>query len=91
MSLSRREFLTHSGIAVAGAAVFSRAAGLNASPMNQPIGFQAYEIIPDLNKDWDGTWKQMAGIGYNFIDALTSPPYITPTRTAKDLRAVIES
>ena len=91
MNSNRRQFLGRTGAALIGAAWLSRSDELGASPMNQPIGFQAYEIIPDLNKDWDGTWKKMAGIGYNFIDALTSAPYITPTRTAKDLRGVIES
>jgi sugar phosphate isomerase/epimerase len=90
MSTSRRQFLSRSGVALAGAAVLLKSEWLRASPMNQPIGFQAYEIIPDLNKDWDGTWKKMAGFGYSFIDLVVTPPYVSPTRTAKDLRTAIE-
>lgn len=36
--------------------------------MNQPLGFQCYEIFPDLITDWEGTWKKMAGFGYDFVD-----------------------
>jgi sugar phosphate isomerase/epimerase len=91
MTISRRRFLNQSGLALASAAWLAHEKSLHASPWGQPLGFQAYEIIPDLNKDWDGTLKKMVAIGYNFIDALTSPPYISPTRTAKDLRAVFDS
>ena len=54
--------------------------------MNLPIGFQAYEIIADLNKDWVGTLKKMSGFGYKHIDMVMTGPYAA--RTAKDLKAI---
>jgi sugar phosphate isomerase/epimerase len=88
MQTTRRAFLGQSGMAIAGAAFASRAAVANASPMNLPIGFQAYEIIADLNKDWMGTLKKMSGFGYKFIDMVATGPYAA--RTAKDLKASLD-
>ena len=86
MSSTRREFLAQSGLAAAGTALMSHAS-LNAAPVpgNMPLGFQAFEIVPDLNKDWDGTLKQMVAMGYKLIDMVAMNPYTT--RTGKGLRA----
>ncbi len=54
-------------------------------PGNIPLGFQAFEIVPDLNKDWDGTLRQMVAMGYKLIDMVAMNPYTT--RTGKQLRA----
>ena len=88
MQTTRRDFLGQSGMAVAGAAFASSAVTANASPMNLPIGFQAYEIIADLNKDWMGTLKKMSGFGYKHIDMVMTGPYAA--RTAKDLKASLD-
>ena len=88
MDTTRRQFLGQSAATLAaGAAMLSKADVAGASPMNLPIGFQAYEIIPDLNKDWDGTFKKMAGFGYKFIDMVMTGPYAA--RSAKDLKATL--
>lgn len=50
-----------------------------------PLGFQAFEIIPDLHQDWDGTLRQMVAMGYKIIDMVAMNPYAT--RTGKELRA----
>jgi sugar phosphate isomerase/epimerase len=86
MSTTRREFLAQSGLAAAGTALLSNAS-LGAAPVpgNIPLGFQAFEIVPDLNKDWDGTLKQMVAMGYKLIDMVAMNPYTT--RTGKALRA----
>ena len=86
MSSTRREFLAQGGLAMAGTAVMSHAT-LNAAPVpgNIPLGFQAFEIVPDLNKDWEGTLKQMAAMGYKLIDMVAMNPY--NTRSGKQLRA----
>jgi len=89
MSTTRREFLTHTGLAATVAAVVSGRDTLSASPMNLPIGFQAYEIIQDLNKDWDGTLKKMASFGYKFIDMVVTGPYAA--RTARQLKASLDA
>jgi sugar phosphate isomerase/epimerase len=89
MMNTRRDFLGRSTMALAGAALWSNAAPVAASPMNLPIGFQAYEIIADLNKDWAGTLRKMAGFGYRFIDMVSTGPYAA--RTAKDLKASFDA
>jgi sugar phosphate isomerase/epimerase len=86
---TRREFLGQSGAALAGATFLSRARVADASPMNLPIGFQAYEIIPDLNKDFDGTLKTMAAMGYTFIDMVATGPYAA--KPARDLKAAFDA
>jgi sugar phosphate isomerase/epimerase len=42
--------------------------------MNQPIGFQNFEIFPNLAKDWQGTWNTLGGYGYRFVDMLRFGP-----------------
>lgn len=80
MSISRRRFVK-AGIAAASIG----AAKLEASPMNQPIGFQNFEVFPDLARDWQGTWNTMAGIGYKFCDLVKGGP--VAQRTAAELKA----
>jgi sugar phosphate isomerase/epimerase len=58
--------------------------------MNQPIGFQGFEIIPDLIKDWRGTWKKMAGFGYQFVDQVTYSPRNAPTLAALSPKQIRE-
>lgn len=86
MTSTRRDFLTQTGGALAGAAVLSNTS-LNAAPVpgNIPLGFQAFEIVPDLNKDWDGTLTQMVSMGYKIIDMVAMNPYVQ--RTSRQLKA----
>lgn len=87
MSLSRRQFLFRGGAAVASAALMSGASlgAVLGSGGALPLGFQAFEIVPDLNKDWNGTLRQMGAMGYRLIDMWAGGPYVT--RTGKQLRA----
>lgn len=91
MQISRRTLFRHSAAALTGG-VLASGGRLLAAPMNQPIGFQCFEILEYLNKDWEGTWKKMAGFGYSFVDLVTfSPrqPNIV-NLTAKEIRKGIE-
>jgi sugar phosphate isomerase/epimerase len=67
MRMTRKQFLK-TGFAAASTLWLSSRKGLLASPMNQPIGFQTYELIAHLTDDWQGTWNKMAGYGYKFAD-----------------------
>lgn len=70
---SRRAFVKETATVLAGG-VLLRSSDLLASPMNQPIGFQNFEIFPNLAKDWQGTWNAMGGYGYRFVDMLRFGP-----------------
>lgn len=86
MNLTRRQFLWQSGAAVASAAMMPTAALSSTTGQSKfPLGFQAFEIVPDLRNDWDGTLKQMVAMGYELIDMVAMNPYTL--RTGKQLRA----
>ncbi len=67
---SRRQFLR------AGAAGgLAAAAGLEAAPLRLPIGFQVYPIREMLAKDFEGTLRQMAALGYRSVEMCSPPGY----------------
>lgn len=81
---SRRQF-----VALAAAGVC--ASGLEAFPFSLPLGVQGFDIQSLEFKDMDGTWKQLAGYGYQFIDFMSTtsgrgvPPNIA-AMSGKQLR-----
>ena len=79
--MTRREFLA----AAVAAAATARSAGAAANPLGLPFGFQAWEIAPDMRKDWDGTLNAMKEYGYSYIDLNQVPPFTD--RPAADLKA----
>jgi sugar phosphate isomerase/epimerase len=81
VAVTRREFLT----LVAAAAAAARGAEVWANPLGLPFGFQAWEIGPDMRKDWEGTLKAMKDFGYSYIDLNQVSPFID--RPAADLKA----
>lgn len=83
--MTRREFLALAGAAAAA----MRSTGAFANPLGLPFGFQAWEIAPDMRKDWDGTLKAMKEFGYSYIDLNQVSPYID--RPAADLKASFAS
>ena len=48
---------------------------LRADPLGLPIGCQTYPVREALGKDFDGTLKQLAGIGYKSIEMCSPPGY----------------
>ncbi len=68
MSTSRRTFLKSGALAIAGTAIFS--GDLLAATMrrNQILGIQLYTVRDDMMKDPLGTLKQIAGIGYKYVE-----------------------
>jgi len=71
------------------AAAAARSTGALANPLGLPFGFQAWEIAPDMRKDWDGTLKAMKAFGYSYIDLNQVSPFID--RPAADLKASFAS
>ena len=78
--VTRREFLA----AAAAAAALGRTTA-SANPLGLPFGFQAWEIGPDMRKDWDGTLKAMKDYGYSYVDLNQVAPFTE--RSAADLKA----
>ncbi len=68
MNTSRRQFLQT-------AAVGAAALGLKAYPLGFPIGCQTWPFRDALAKDFDGTLKQLAGMGYKRIEMCSPPGY----------------
>src|SRR5205823_12234209 len=48
---------------------------LAAKPLGLPIGCQVYPVRESLGKDFEGTLRQLAGIGYRMIEMCSPPGY----------------
>jgi len=66
MTVSRRSFL---------AAAACLAPALRADPLGMPIGCQTFPVRDDLGKDFPGTLKALAAIGYKTIEMCSPPGY----------------
>jgi len=67
---SRREFLKAGAGGIAASTVFGPACGLlNARVLGLPAGIQLYTVKDELAKDFDGTLKRVAAIGYKEVEA----------------------
>ena len=82
--MKRRKFLAMAGAAAAAAAM--PGGKVSATPLGLPFGYQAWELAPDMMKDWDGTLKAMKDYGYSYIDLNQVSPYTD--RSAANLKAV---
>ncbi|MGA2269331.1 MAG: TIM barrel protein [Bryobacteraceae bacterium] len=75
--VSRRGFL--GGVmGTAAAGYLSRGAlELSADPLGMPIGCQSWPVRDALAKDFPGTLKQLAGIGFRTLEMCSPPGYAT--------------
>src|SRR5258706_9639602 len=73
MQISRRQFVNRSAIGLAAAGCAWR--GAKADPLGFPIGCQTYPVREALGKDFDGTLRQIAAIGYRMIEMCSPPGY----------------
>ncbi len=67
--ITRREFLQSTSAALAGGSAFLGGVRLHASPFGLPIGLQLYSVRELLPKDYAGTLKQVAALGYREVEA----------------------
>jgi sugar phosphate isomerase/epimerase len=67
--ISRRQLLA------AGAAGVAGALNLPADPLGLPVGFQVYPVREMLGKDFEGTLRQMAALGYRDVEMCSPPGY----------------
>jgi sugar phosphate isomerase/epimerase len=79
--ITRREFMGQGAIGLGGMLAFSQLPSvLRANAMagyTHPIGFQSYAIKDQLGKDFPGTMKMMAGMGYQLVEMCYPPGYAT--------------
>lgn len=76
--LSRREFLGRSAAGLGSVVLASQIPlDLNARtiPAKMPIGFQVWTVKDALVKDFPGTLKKMAGLGYQSMEMCSPPGY----------------
>lgn len=97
-TLTRRQFIGQSAATIAATTCLWSAAGqLQADPLKMPIGCQLYPVGKMVEKDFEGTLKQLAAIGYKTIELCSPPSYTTSGFAplvkvkAADLRKTIEA
>jgi sugar phosphate isomerase/epimerase len=78
--LSRRQFLGKSAIGVGSALIASQfplnlSAEMLSKTVKMPLGFQAWTVRLMLAKDFPGTLKMMADLGYQSIEMCSPPGY----------------
>jgi sugar phosphate isomerase/epimerase len=78
--LTRREFLGKSAIGIGSAVLASQLprslnAGALRGSVKMPIGFQVWTIKESLVKDFAGTLKKMAELGYQSLEMCSPPGY----------------
>ena len=87
MAPSRREFLIVSGGTLAATALnMSHPVSLRANPLGRPIGLELYTVNAELDKDYEGTLKKVAEVGYTEIEA-----GVSPKRTAADAKKAFDA
>jgi sugar phosphate isomerase/epimerase len=69
LAISRRAFLKTTSASIACAAFCSSTRLLMANALGLPLGLQLYSVRDLLPKDYDGTLKQLAAIGYQEVEA----------------------
>ena len=67
--ISRRSFLKTASASAACAAMWNSVLRLMADPLGLPLGLQLYSVRDLLPKDYDGTLRQVAGLGYREVEA----------------------
>jgi sugar phosphate isomerase/epimerase len=67
--ISRRTFLKTASASAACAAVWSIAPRLMANSLGLPLGLQLYSVRDVLPKDYEGTLRQLAALGFREVEA----------------------
>jgi sugar phosphate isomerase/epimerase len=97
--ITRKEFINTSAAVLAGASLLS-AEWLQAEIHKKPkgvgkIGFQSWIVRDLIGKDFPGTMKMMAGMGYQSVEMCSPPGYVSSgfgtlqKLTAKEMKSII--
>ncbi len=71
--MTRRDFVRSSGAGAAAAGCLSLKLG--ADPLKMPIGFQVYPVRDLIAKDFAGTLRQIAALGYRTVEMCSPSGY----------------
>jgi len=66
---TRRTFLQNAASASLAGAALLRGSRASASPLGLPLGLQLYSVRDQLAKDYEGTLKQVAGLGFKEVES----------------------
>ncbi len=87
---TRRTFLRSASAAAVGTVLAGQALKAHALPLGLPLGLQLYSVRELLGKDYEGTLKQVASLGYQEVEAAgfygRSPAQVKAALTAAGLR-----
>ena len=74
--MTRRDFIRRGSLA-AGVALFvgGRPEQAHANPLGMPVGVQTYIARDTIGKDFEGTLRKLAGMGYQSIEMCSPPGY----------------
>lgn len=95
-TMTRREFIGKTAVA-AGALTKGTMITSNAAPLGLPIGFQTFPIREILVKDFEGTLRKMAGLGYQTVEMCSPAGYVSSgfgplaSMKAPEMRRIIRS
>lgn len=78
--LNRRQFIEKSAIGIGSAVLASQipmnlAAATGSKALQKPLGFQVWTVKDQLIKDFPGTLKMMADLGYQSVEMCSPPGY----------------
>ncbi len=68
-SINRRKFLRDGTLGLAAISLATRGEGpAFADPLGLPVGLELYTVRNEMGKDFDGTLRQVAAIGYKEVE-----------------------
>jgi hypothetical protein len=78
--ISRRQFIAKSAMGIGSAVIASQlpvnlSANVALKPVKMPLGFQVWTVKDMLVKDFPGTLKMIAGLGYQSVEMCSPPGY----------------
>jgi len=99
--INRRQFIGNSALGIGSAVLASQIpmnlfAATSSKALNKPLGFQVWTVKDQLIKDFGGTLKMMAGLGYQGVEMCSPPGYESSgfgplmSMKAKEMKKIVE-
>jgi sugar phosphate isomerase/epimerase len=76
-AMTRRHFIRNTSLALGATALAQSPLPAHAKPLGMPIGFQTWVVREKLAKDFPGTLREMAAMGYQSLEMCSPPDYAT--------------